>query len=128
MVIKQSCVYGYREVHCNKKQMIFIETLQKMLILEIMNQIDHCLKKKNKKVIRLMKYDLGGNLTKLVGVRAKTYNYLINGGSENKKTKSTKRCVIKRKLKFENYKNCLEATQFENKINYLEKNKINRQS
>ena len=128
MVIKQSCVYGYREVHCNKKQMIFIETLQKMLILEIMNQIDHCLKKKNKKVIRLMKYDLGGNLTKLVGVRAKTYNQLINGGSENKKTKSTKRCVIKRKLKFENYKNCLEATQFENKINYLEKNKINRQS
>ena len=75
-----------------------------------------------------MKYDLGGNLTKLVGVRAKTYNYIINGGSENKKTKSTKRCVIKRKLKFENYKNCLEATQFENKINYLEKNKINRQS
>ena len=24
---------------------------------------------------------------------------------------------------FENYKNCLEATQLENKINYLEKNK-----
>ena len=24
--------------------------------------------------------------------------------------------VIKRKLKFENYKNCLEATQLENKI------------
>ena len=33
--------------------------------------------------------------------------------------------VIKRKLKFENYKNCLEETQFENKINHLEKNKIN---
>ena len=30
----------------------------------------------------------------------------------------------KKKLKFENYKNCLEATQLENKINYLEKNKI----
>ena len=30
----------------------------------------------------------------------------------------------KRKLKFENYKNCLEATQLENKINYIEKNKI----
>ena len=29
----------------------------------------------------------------------------------------------KKKLKFENYKNCLEATQLENKINYLEKNK-----
>ena len=32
-------------------------------------------------------------------------------------------CLIKRKLKFENYKNCLEATQIENKTNHLE-NKI----
>ena len=31
--------------------------------------------------------------------------------------------VMKRKLKFENYKNCLEATQLENKINHLEKYK-----
>ena len=31
----------------------------------------------------------------------------------------------KRKLKFENYKNCLKATQLENKINNLEKSKIN---
>ena len=30
----------------------------------------------------------------------------------------------KRKPKFENYRNCLEATQRENKINYLEKNEI----
>ena len=33
-------------------------------------------------------------------------------------------CVIKRKLKFENYKNSLEATQLENKISHLKKNKI----
>ena len=33
--------------------------------------------------------------------------------------------VIKRKLKTENYKNSLEVTQLENKINYLEKNEIN---
>ena len=33
-------------------------------------------------------------------------------------------CVIKRKLKFENYKNSLEATQLENKISHLEKNKF----
>ena len=32
--------------------------------------------------------------------------------------------VMKRKLKFENYKNCLEATQLENKTNHLEKNQI----
>ena len=34
-------------------------------------------------------------------------------------------CAIKRKRKFENYKNCLEANQLENKINYLEKNETN---
>ena len=36
----------------------------------------------------------------------------------------TQKSVIKRKLKFENYKNCLEATQLENKINHLEKDEI----
>ena len=30
---------------------------------------------------------------------------------------------MKRKLKFENYKNSLKVTWLENKINYLEKNK-----
>ena len=35
-----------------------------------------------------------------------------------------KKQKAQRKLKFENFKNCLEATQFQNKINYLEKNKI----
>ena len=28
------------------------------------------------------------------------------------------------RLKIENYKKCLESTQLDNKINYLEKNKI----
>ena len=42
----------------------------------------------------------------------------------DKKAKGTKKSVIKGKLKFENYKNCLEATQLENKINHLEKNQI----
>ena len=37
------------------------------------------------------------------------------------KNESKKKCVIKRKLKFENYKTCLEATQLKNKLNYLEK-------
>ena len=30
----------------------------------------------------------------------------------------------KKKLKFQDYKNCLEASQIENEINHLEKNKI----
>ena len=35
-----------------------------------------------------------------------------------------KQISIKRKLKFEDYKKFLEVTQLENKINYLEENKI----
>ena len=42
-----------------------------------------------------------------------------------KKARDTKKCVMKRKIKFENYQNCLEATKLENKMNYLEKNEIN---
>ena len=38
-----------------------------------------------------------------------------------KKAKDTKKCVIKRKIKFQDYKNCLEASQIERKINYLRK-------
>ena len=73
-----------------------------------------------------MEDELGKKImTKFVGLRAKTYSYLIDDASEDKKAKGTKKCVIKRKLKFENYKNCLEATQLDNKIKYLEKNKIN---
>ena len=64
-------------------------------------------------------------MRKFVGLRAKTYSYLIVDSSEDKKAKDIKKCVLKRKLKIVNYKNCLEATQHENKINYLEKNKIN---
>ena len=74
-----------------------------------------------------MKDELGGKImTKFVGLRAKTYSYLIDESSENNKAKDTKCCVIKRKLKLENYRNCLEATQFENKINHSEKNEINK--
>ena len=43
---------------------------------------------------------------------------------EIKKTKGIKNCVIKRKLKFQDYKNCSEAAQIENEINHLEKNKF----
>ena len=37
--------------------------------------------------------------------------------------KGRKKCLIKRKLKYENYKNYLEATQLNHKINNLEKKK-----
>ena len=41
-----------------------------------------------------------------------------------KKSEGTKKCVIKRKLKFKDYKNCLKASQIISKVNYLEKKKV----
>ena len=67
----------------------------------------------------------GKHHDKFVGLRAKTYTYLRDHSIEDKKAKGTKKGVIKRKLKFENYENCLEATQFEDKLHHLEKKKIN---
>ena len=61
------------------------------LILQIMNQnaiplIDHCLKEIINKVIGLMKDELGSTImAKFVGLRAKTYNYLTDDCSEDKK-------------------------------------------
>ena len=37
-------------------------------------------------------------MTKFVGLRAKTYNYLIEDGSKDKKAKGTKKGVIKIKF------------------------------
>ena len=53
----------------------------------------------------------------------KIYNYLKDINDEDKKAKDTKKCVIKRKLKFKDYKKYLKASQVENKVNYKEKNK-----
>ena len=63
---------------------------------------------KNKKVIGLMKDELGGRIiTEFVAWRPKTYSYLTDGCKEDKKAKGTKKCVIKRMIKFDDYKNCL---------------------
>ena len=68
---------------------------------------------------------LGRKIMKeFVALRAKTYSYLTSNNDEDKRAKSTKKCLIERRIKFEDYKNCLEATGLENKINHLEKNKI----
>ena len=64
-----------------------------------------CDKGKNKKVIGLMKYELGGRIiTEFVALRPKTYSYLTDDCKEDKKAKGTKKCVIKRIIKFNNYK------------------------
>ena len=63
---------------------------------------------KNKKVIGLMKNELGGKIiTEFVTLRPKTYSYLTEDGKEDKKAKGTKKCVIKKMIKFNDYKKCL---------------------
>ena len=63
---------------------------------------------KNKKIIGLMKDELGGKIiTEFVTLRPKTYSFLTDDGKEDKKAKGTKKCVIKKKIKFNDYKKCL---------------------
>ena len=57
---------------------------------------------KKEKVTGLVKDNLGGEIViKIVGLRAKTYIYLVDDSSKDKQTKALKKCIIKRKLKFE---------------------------
>ena len=46
-------------------------------------------------------------MKKFCAFRAKTYSYLMGDSSEIKKSKGTKKCVLKRELMFENYKDYL---------------------
>ena len=72
---------------------------------------------KNKKVIGKFKDELGGKiLTDFCALRAKAYSILIDEYTcvdyeknkiVNKKAKGTNKCIIKRELMFENYKNSL---------------------
>ena len=63
---------------------------------------------KNKKSIGFFKDELGGKIIiEIIAIRPKTWAYLKDDDSEHKKAKGTKKCVIKRRLTFENYKDCL---------------------
>ena len=63
---------------------------------------------KNKKVPGLFKDELGGKIiTEFVALRAKAYSYLDDDGNKHKKSKGTKKCVIKQKLMFQIFKICL---------------------
>ena len=53
-------------------------------------------------------------MTEFSALIPKTYSYLTDDRDEDKKAKGKKRSVIKRKLKFEDYKHRLEATELEN--------------
>ena len=62
---------------------------------------------KKKKVIGLMKDELGGGImSEFVTLRPKMYAYKV-GSSESKKCKGIKKFVVKKTISFEDYKVCL---------------------
>ena len=55
-----------------------------------------------------MKDELGAKITtEFVTLRPKTYSFLTDDGKEDKKAKGTKKCIIRKMIKFNYYKNCL---------------------
>ena len=66
---------------------------------------------KNKKVIGLMKDELGGEIImQFIALRPKTLtdnSYLTDNDKIDKEAKGTKKCVIKKMIKFYDYKKCL---------------------
>ena len=80
---------------------------------------------KNRKVIDLMKNELGGQIMKkFVELQRKTYSYLKDNDDDYKNAKDTKRCVVKRRPNFQDYKNCIKASQILNIKNYLQSKQI----
>ena len=71
----------------------------------------------NKKVIGLMKDELGREImTEFVTLRPKMYAYKM-GSAESKKCKGIKKCVVKKMISFEDYKACL----FSGGLSYISK-------
>ena len=73
----------------------------------------------NKKVIGLMKDELGGKImTEFVALRPKLYSYRELDGSEDKKCKGIKKCVVKKTLTFEDYMTCLfnDSTEYRSQL------------
>ena len=91
---------------------------------------------KNKKVIGLFKDELSDKIvTEFCAFRAKAYSYKLYDDTEHKKAKGTKKCIIKREIIFENYKDSLfndkviirsqqRFRSYNHKVNTEEVNKI----
>ena len=59
---------------------------------------------KNKRVIGMMKDELGGKIMKeFIGLRLKCYSYLTDDGNVDKKAKGIKKCVIKKEIMFNDF-------------------------
>ena len=58
-------------------------------------------------MVFFFKDELGGKIMKaFVGLRTKTWSYLMDDDSKHKKAKGTKNCAMKLELRSKNYKDC----------------------
>ena len=90
---------------------------------------------KNKKIIGLMKDELCGKImTEFVALRAKLYAYRKLDKTEDKRCKGIKKCVVKKSITFDDYKQCLddgkklyrEQLLFQNKKHVIYTSKVNK--
>ena len=67
---------------------------------------------KNQKRVELMKNELGGKImNEFTGLKPKCYVALMDDDRVDKKAKGAKKCVIKRCLMFDKYKESIEKKQ-----------------
>ena len=89
--LKQALNHGLVFFLKKKKEDRLIKLMNNAVFGKTMEKEKMEKRKKKKKVIGLMKDKLGGEvITKSVGLRAKTYDYLTSDGSEDKKAKTKK--------------------------------------
>ena len=73
----------------------------------------------NKKKLGVMKDELGGKImTEFIGLRPKMYAYQKIGGEVDKRCKGTKKCVVKKRISFEDYKNCYETGRVQHRVQH----------
>ena len=74
----------------------------------------------NKKVIRLTKDELGGAImTEFVALRPKLYSYKkLDGVEDTAGWEEVKKCIVKKTLTFEDYKDCLfnDSTEYRSQL------------
>ncbi len=72
---------------------------------------------KNKKVVGMMKDECGGKQVKeFVGLRHKLYSYKMEDGDETKECKGVRKNVVRNKITFEDYKDCLLTGKEQHRI------------
>ena len=79
----------------------------------------------NKKVIGKFKDETAGvPVIEFVGLRSKMYSYITDDGKDGRTAKGIKKCVIKKKIRHENYKSTLfDGTQLHHKMSTIRSNK-----